>query len=141
VIRNLQDKDNSISMKDQKFPLIWLVTDFAETMAPADNNLYASVSLKVFIAVLTQPEYRMADRRDKSFLPRLYPIYAELLNQLSNSTAFAMPPVLKIQHTKIDRPYWGTLDANGNGTKNMVNDFCDAIEIQNLKLNVERQIC
>lgn len=141
VIRNLTNKDNSITMKDQKFPLIWLVTDFAETMAPQDNNQYAQVSLKVFITVTTQPEYDMKSRRDKTFLPRLYPIYAELLHQFSECVAFSMPPTIKIQHTKIDRPYWGTPDAAGNNTKNMVNNFCDAIEIQNLKLNVARQIC
>jgi hypothetical protein len=139
VTKNLVEKDSSITKKNTKFPLIWLVTDFVENMGSGNDNYYAQASpLTIFIAVSTDVNYSGTQRRDKSFLPRLYPIYAELLNQLSDSSAFGMPQILP--HLKIDRPYWGTQDAQGNGTANMFGTYCDAIEIKNVKLSVNK-IC
>jgi hypothetical protein len=43
-------------------------------------------------------------------------------------------------HKKTDRSYWGTQQAGGAG-KNMLNDFVDAIEIENLELQINYKNC
>jgi hypothetical protein len=113
--------------------------DFEEQIGGSTN--YADVALHFIIAVGTSDTYSMQDRRDISFLPVLYPIYAEFLNQFGCSAAFGMPSIIKIPHTKIDRPYWGIQSGLGNGSKNMFSDYIDAIELKNVKLSVKRKIC
>lgn len=139
VENNLVEKDGAPTLKDKKYPLIWLVMDFEEQIGGSTN--YADVALHFIIAMGTSDTYSMQDRRDISFLPVLYPIYGELLNQFGRSAAFGMPSIIKIQHTKIDRPYWGIQSGSGNGLKNMFSDYIDAIELRNVKLSVKRKIC
>lgn len=135
VCQNIKFKDESITMKADKYPLIWLVMDFEERRGrnPAD---YADLSsAMIIIAVDTQPTYTMQERRDISYLPVLYPIYDSLLTQISKSRAFGMPSKLNIVHTKIDRPYWNGGEPGG---KNMFNDYIDAIQIKGLSLSVKQ---
>jgi hypothetical protein len=137
VERNLIEKDKS-PIDKTKYPFIWLVMDFEEKMGTA-SGAYAGLSLQLIIATGTSNTYGMKERRDKSFLPVLYPIYSELLNQFSRSVVFGMPTF--IEHTKIDRPYWGVQGGLGNGTANLFSDFIDAIQIKNLKVSVKRKVC
>ena len=137
VVKNMDEKDKSYTNK-AKYPLVWLVMDFEETMGGKSGD-YAELNLQLIIATDTNAEYTMQERRDKSYLPVLYPIYAELLNQFSLSKVFKT--AYKISHTKIDRPYWGVQSGLGNGTGNLFNDFIDAIQIKNLKVNVKEKIC
>lgn len=137
VENNLTAKDKGISQKNSKYPLIWLVMDYEETM----DGLFSYINPSLIIAKDTDLNYTMDERRDKSFLPVLYPIYDELLRQISISSKFGMPAMGKISHTKIDRPYWGIQSGLGNGEKNMFHDYIDAIEIKRLKLSLRRKIC
>lgn len=141
VTKNLTLKDQSPTQQDKRYPLVWLVMDFDEQMGanPAD---YARIpGVQIIIAVPTTIDYTMQERRDKNFIPTLYPIYAELIKQLAVAPEFGMPGELKLVHTKTDRPYWGGSDQLGNGTANLFNDFIDAIQIRNLSLNVKHKIC
>jgi len=140
IVRNLTDKDKSTTHKNKQYPLVWLVTDFEETMG-SNTDLYAKCSLHFVIAVPSDAKWTMQQRRDKTFLPILYPIYAELLKQLDASFELVSDSDLKIEHTKIDRPYWGKQDADGNGTGNLFNNTVDCIEIKNLKIGVRRKVC
>jgi hypothetical protein len=76
---------------------------------------------------------------DKNFLPTLYPMYEEFMYQLSNCGFFACVNAESIPHEKIDRPYWGVADANGNGAANFWNDKIDAIQIRKMQLFVNPQ--
>jgi hypothetical protein len=137
VVKNLDEKDKSITNK-AKYPLIWLVLDTDEQMG-RPSGVYAELSLQFIIATDTSANYTMQERRDNSFLPVLYPIYSELLNQFSRSSDFGMPA--RIEHTKTDRPYWGVQGGIGNGSANLFNDFIDAIQLKNFKVNVKRKLC
>lgn len=138
VVKNLDEKDKSIVNK-AKYPLVWLVMDFEERMS-SKSGAYAEVDLQLIIAIDTSVTYTMQDRRDINFLPVLYPLYAELLNQFSINKSFSNPYFM--EHTKIDRPYWGVQSGLGNGTANLFNDFIDAIQIKGLRLNVNvKKIC
>lgn len=136
IVQNLDEKDKSIN-KPLKYPLIWLVMDFPEL--PTKNLLAeCALDLKFIIAVNTQYSYSVDERRDNSFLPYLIPIYNELLNQFSNSSAFFRPTYHNMQVRKWNRHYWGIKNGLGNGDANLFNDWVDAIEIQSLKLEVKK---
>ena len=135
VNRNLTLKEGNPD-KPLKYPLVWLVMDMEESVGKL--GVYAEVNMNLIIAVDTTPTLTMQERRDQKFLPVLYPIYARLLEEFKNSKAFQTAAV--IQHTKIDRPYWGIQDAQGNGVANLFNDYMDAVQIKNLKLTV-KNIC
>jgi len=136
VDKNLKQKDGSLTAKGKKFPLIWMVMDFEESMGtnPAD---YAVInSARFIIAHTTSPNYNMKDRRDKIYLPILYPIYAEFVKQMHQSVELGMPSELLLKHTKVDRPYWGEIPSG-----NMFSNHLDAIEIKNLNLKIKQKNC
>lgn len=121
--------DGSKSQKSEKYPLIWLVMDFEETKG--DNvQVYSELSASFIIATGTEQNYTEQERRDKTFLPTILPIYAAFVNALSQSAVFRMPFGPLIRHKFLLRPYWG------NGKANIFNDFCDVGEIKNLQIVV-----
>jgi hypothetical protein len=134
IIKNLVAKDGAPSLKDKKYPLVWLVMDFEEEILPK-SHIYSSVALQMIICVPSSQNYTMQERRDKSFLPRLYPIYEELINQLCESKLFVGHPVKEIPHIKIDRPFWSGPDKKGEA--NPLQDIVDAIQIKNLNLKIK----
>lgn len=137
VVKNLNIKKGSISSKANRYPLIWLIMDFEERKGKT-LGVYAELNANLLIAVPTNTNYTMGQRKEKVFLPRLYPIYEQLLRQISKSPAFRMPPIDRIEHTKIDRPYWGGQDRMGMGDANLFEDFIDAVQIKNMKLFVRK---
>lgn len=141
VTRNLTQKDASISQKDKKYPLIWLVMDFDEDFGSIDDGYCDLPALQILITVPTQPAITTPERVEKNFRPRLYPIYDELINQIFQSGLFQVINPENIKHRRTLRPYWGGQDSQGNGTANLFNDFIDAIQIRNLQLKVNESVC
>lgn len=139
VSRNLIQLEGNPN-KPKKYPLVWLVMDMKENIAPR-LGVYADVDVHIIIANDTDATYTMDQRVNNVFLPVLYPIYQELLNQimdcpfLFNSLPGAMP------HEKYDRYYWGGQDSQGNGQANLFNDCIDAIQIKKITLSVKKQYC
>jgi hypothetical protein len=132
VINNLSRKDKDIS-RPKKYPLVWFVMNFKESMG--NIGVYARLTgIRIYIMTSTKVNYTMKERRDNTFLPILYPIYAELIKQFSLSETFKPNSEMAIEHTKIDMPYWSE---DGQKT-NFYNDFIDAIQIADLKLDVKR---
>ena len=143
VLKDLKAKDGGITTQDKKYPLIWLVMDYVEKKG-IDLGLQAQIpNLTILIVTPTTPTDNIADKMVKNFVPILYPIYQELLTQISKEVRLKNSIVSQINHEKIDRPYWGLNSGiNGsNGEANLFNDFIDAIEIRNLDISVKRKIC
>lgn len=139
IVKNIAIKDGANS--ELIYPLVWLVMSFDESMG-GSTDLYTKLEgIRIIIATRTEANYTMQERRDKSFLPVLYPIYASLFNQMSLMSEFRMPSPLKILHKKTDWPYWGKVDQDGNGEANFLNDYVDVVEIKNLKLDISRLVC
>lgn len=140
VTRNLTNKDGSISQKEKKYPLIWLVMDFVEKAG--DITAYCELpDLQILITTVTTPEITAAQRIEKTFKPRLIPVYSELMEQIEQSGYFSVSDSEAIPHERILRPYWGGQDGFGNGNTNLFNDFIDAIQIRKLKLVVNESVC
>lgn len=140
VTRNLTMKDGSISHKNKKYPLIWLVMDFVESFKFDEYGYCELPDLQILIAMATQPTLTDSERYEKSFIPRLLPIYEELKNQMELSGYFELSGPF-FTHEKIDRPYWGGQDTNGNGQANLFNDFIDAVQLRKIKLKVNEEAC
>src|SRR4051812_47494333 len=70
IIKNLSAKDKAIS-KPKKYPLVWFVMNFRETMG--NPGIYTKItSGKLYIMTSTKIDYSMKERRDNTFLPILY---------------------------------------------------------------------
>lgn len=137
VAKNLHFKDGELSQKDRKYPLVWLVMDFDEDINTFPG-VYSQPTFQLIIATITEPEWSMDERYANSFDRYLYPVYNQLVQQITKEASFGLPPEATLGHRKTDRPYWGGDETPGGaGDKpNMFNDFIDAIQIRNLKLKI-----
>lgn len=143
VIDELKKKDNSISEKDSKYPLVWLVMDYVEKHNPSKLDIQCELpNLQLLIATPTNKDHTIRQRMETNIVPILYPIYDELMLKIANSTYFKETTVNKIQHEKIDRPYWGFSGGvdGSNAQANLFNDYIDAVQIRNLSLNLRKKM-
>lgn len=139
IIETLTQRDKSDVFMFKKYPLVALFQDFPEAHNSAlgiDNE----PTLHIIIAYSSKPEYKSDERYTFKFKPVLYPIYLELMKQLTLHKSFLNYGVQTIPHIKIDRLYWGKEGLYGN-TGNVFNDFLDCIEIRDLKLRVNLKNC
>lgn len=142
LIQTLAQWDTDLSLRSQKYPLVYLVQDFKEGRGRA-AGVYAEVSLNVIICHQTEGDYKVSERMPNVFKPVLYPIYYSLMKQLTkNNLTFAASPDL-VPHDKYDRAFWGTSKLVGAGgtDRSVLNDYVDAIELQNLQLKIDYQPC
>lgn len=138
ITNRLVEKGKAIVGKNQRYPLIWLVIPFREIYG--DSNGYCDLTdVQIIIAMPTEPTSTTPDRIAENYVPRLYPIYEELLKQIRISGFFS-EIADEIQHIKIDQPYWDGKE-NGNSAANMFNDFIDAIQLKNIRLTVNETTC
>lgn len=143
IIETLCQEERSKTGKFKKYPLIALFQDFPEVRGKVigeDNT----VTLHLIIASATLNNYKAQERYDHNFKPILYPIYQEFLNQLDLSSVFFTKAPDLIEHTKIDRLYWGNKGiefTSGKETKNIFVDWLDCIELLNLTLPTYTQFC
>lgn len=120
--------------KFSRFPLICLYQDFEETKG--ENQMINSlVSLKVVIITNTEKDYNSIERYTNTFKTVLYPLYNLFMDKLAHSGMINNSDPALIPHKKIDRLYWGKFNLYGN-TGSMFNDYIDAIELQNLELEI-----
>jgi hypothetical protein len=130
INKRLLDKDKDKVYKYQKYPLIALRLDIPETV---DKGIW-SYSLNVLIMNFTDKKWNAEERYEHIFKPVLYPLYQRFLQEIADCGLFQWEGnLLTPDHTKIDRPFWGTASDEGN-VKHIFDDPIDAIEIQGLKL-------
>ena len=139
IINTLTKLGSAPTGKFNKYPLVALFQDFPETKG--EIGFDSEVSLHMIICKGTSPEYKAKQRMEKNFKPFLYPIYLELLNQLSLSGSFLVKSPGTISHTKIDRMYWGADGLYVDGLANQANDYLDCIELRDFKIKVNLLNC
>lgn len=128
------------SRKDKGFdvyPLVWLTMPFNEAEGTR-SNVAADVSCDLIIAMVTQPDWTMQEREERNFFPRIFPIYDELINQLSKNGKLISNGL--ISRTKRILPYWGG-DESNNNNPNLSRYFVDAIQIKDLKISIRKTNC
>jgi hypothetical protein len=132
VSNTLSEKNNNATLKYQKYPLIVLVQDVKE-VAGKVTATYSEPAISLFIATLTEPTYNAEYRKTNTFAPILYPLYQKLLYEIHFSRLFRTFSPKLIEHTKIDRYYWGKGGEFAN-VQNIFGDWLDAVEISDLNL-------
>lgn len=128
INKELLAKDKSKTLKYQKYPLVALRMDFPEE----HRNGLIEFTLNMAILQKTDENYNTAQRYENVFKPVLYPLLESFWVQLRNSGLFIWEGDLP-EHTKLDRPYWGISETEGN-VRNIFSDPLDAIELIDLKL-------
>lgn len=139
LIQTLAQMDSDQSARFLKYPLVYLVQDFRERRGQ-QPGVYAEVNLNIIIAHHTDQNYKITDRMANVFKPVLYPIYYSLIKQLATIPQTLQGNQDVIPHDKWDRSFWGKQAVGGN-TSLSINDYVDAIEIQNLDLKINYQPC
>lgn len=120
----------------KKYPLIVLFTDIPETFGTADGY-YGKVTIpSIAIACITDNNLKAMQRLEQNFKPILIPIFEEFKRQLARNSSFIVGAPQNIKMKKWNRYFWGKQKF---GTK--LNDFVDAIEIQNLELTLNNPKC
>ena len=138
VSRRLQQKDGGTSSKGKKYPLVWLVMNYAENYGDTDE--YCELKgITIMICELTETDLSTADRIKKTFIPTLYPIYQALIEELGDCGFFDHTGVLDFKHQKIDCPYWN--EDMKAGDKNQFADNIDAIQLRDLAMTVNQSTC
>ena len=135
LLETLKQMDADPENKFLKFPLFYLVMDFIEQRG-TKPGIYARLGLNIVIAHQTEATFKITDRYAKVFKPVLYPIYYSFMEQLALQNGINESDENLIEHTKIDRPYWGQ-----NMKANLISDYVDAIELSNLGLLVNLKNC
>lgn len=138
IATTLSERSQTNEFKFKKYPLIALLQDFPEVKSTV--GVESESNLHIIICMGTDPNWKANKRYDINFRPFLYPIYSELLFQIQKHKKFITVSDESIQHTKIDRLFWGVSTEYGN-TKNIFCDHLDIIEITNLKLRVQLNYC
>lgn len=127
----------SLVDKQSKWPLIGLFRDFPET---PQVGQFSQIKVTLFIAMWSEPNLSSDEREQQNFIPILFPIYNEILEQIDNDIRFQTTTVEEIDHTKIDHYYWGSQTVLDKGP-NIFNQWTDSIELQNLTLIVNQKNC
>lgn len=142
IVEELTQKSKTEANKFDRYPLIGLFLDIAEEKGDGNSAIESTASLNGFIATQTSPSLKPFQRTRDKFIPILYPIYEELLRQITRHKDIAETVVSQIPHNKYDRYQWGKggLEYYDNrGTKNIFNDAIDAVEFTDLKINFYKQ--
>lgn len=126
ILKNLQDKDSSETLKDTKYNLIALYMPFPEKRGV---QLYADVLIRrIVIATLTNSTDEPPTRYQQTFKPILYPLYESFVRQFVRSKYISCKDVDSLIHTKLDVP--GILPVSG------INDYVDSIQLENIQFSI-----
>lgn len=123
--------------KDQKYPLIILVTD-----APGEvDGDVVDYKLNLLIVDRTEINYTKAERYSNVITPILEPLYENFFTALRRVGIFMWSgqqdyPV----HTKVVRPFYGN-EVLGKNEAYLIPDPVDAIQITGLEINRRNKTC
>lgn len=138
IIQRLSEKDQSKTEKFKKYPLLALFHNIEETRDPR-IAIYADIRLNLVICNHTERKFDAPDRREKNFIPVLWPLYKIFLENIRKSGYFELDFEM-VPHTKTDQYFWGRNGLYGMDG-NIFNDYLDAVEIRNLQLSITTKTC
>jgi hypothetical protein len=135
VEKNLVSLDQSITMKDRKYPLVWLVTPIRENIAVGADYACEIQDVDILICMKSDADISNDSRNTLYFDTMLRPIYEELKRQIDRSYLFTVTSHNAIPHEVKEWPYHSGTESV-SGKKNLFNDFIDCIQIRRLRLQV-----
>lgn len=136
TLREIVDNLNTLtSVNAKKYPLIALIEPFRQQKGIYGINTKAR--LRLLIATYTEKNLKADERLASNFKPVLFPIYDAFLAEIKRSESFSAE---EIKHTLINHFEIGRESLSGYDGS-VFNDHIDAIEIQDLELNVKKIQC
>jgi hypothetical protein len=129
INNRLENLSKGKTTKLQKYPLVALKLDVEESV----EGGISSFDLNIGLFAITKENYNAEERVENVFKPILYPLYELFFEKLASAGIFLIKGSTKPEHTKVDRPFYGTQDTEGN-IKRIFSDPLDCVEILNLKL-------
>lgn len=140
LIETLAQADGSGEERYNKYPLIHLVQDITIERGQ-DVGIFGSAPLDIIFIHQTVNTYKIEDRNSKVFKPVLWPMYYEFMFQLSKSgwVYGTNSDTGEFRHRVTKRAFWGNRQLKGS--KNILNDFVDALEVQNLQVKFNYTNC
>lgn len=138
IRERLTAMDSSKYVKNEKYPLVALIHDFQEKVTAGAK--YMDIDVTLLICTTTTGDMYSEDRYTNNYLPILYPIYAELMEQIKRSKSFVGYMKSAPEHTKVDDLHMGTDSEDGNGGYKLP-DKLDGIWIKNLSLTINTETC
>ncbi len=136
VNNRLKQMNLSKGKRNGKYPLVFLRLDIQEEV----KDDVRSLKLNLGILDFTKEGYNAEQRYEHVFKPILYPLYESFMKHLLQCGLFMWPLGVYPPHTKVDRPFWGTSNLEGN-MKRIFDDPLDCIEIIDLSINQRIKKC
>jgi len=127
IIDNLKQMDESNCMNKSRYPAVVLFQDF---MSKKKSVGVWTSNLHLIICNVTTPTMKAHERYNTNFKPLLTPLYNEFISAIELHQGFVG---YRLEHSSIDRLYWGQKGLkyyDASTTTNIFCDFVDAIEIE-----------
>jgi hypothetical protein len=111
-----------------KFPLVWLAEPF--TITRGDYRKYGTADVDLFVINTTDKTWKAAERMANNYNNILFPIYREILKQVSIRPAFSHNTENKMSHRLVKGYYWS------EAKQSVLNDIVDCLKISGLRLEI-----
>lgn len=137
VNKVLIQKGESITLKNAKFPLIWMITPFDQKKDPK-KDYYCELSRLDFLILIPVNEGESIDTQvTKYFTKFLWPIREEFKEQIAASGSFNLCSAdsIQIDYEK-DWHHQSGISAN----KNLFNECIAAVQLKNVRLHVNELV-
>lgn len=132
IEKQLMEDTQGRVTRNQKYPLVILIHPVNEKMNKERNA--SSINCDVLIVTDSEINKSVDDREADNFIPILYPIYSELLQQIQDSTLYMNYSTLN--HTKKDLYHLGQESTNGN-IKYKLPDALDGVALLGLEFDLK----
>lgn len=126
----LNEYSKTAEFKALKFPLIWLAQPF--TVKHDSIEHFGRATVDLFIFNKTDVNLKAADRMTNNFKPVIYPIYSELIEQISMHPEFMMQDDSAIRHETTDRYFW-------DGINPTMTDIVDWMYIKGIEIIIRNK--
>jgi hypothetical protein len=122
VANELSSEGRSKILQDTRYPLIFLHADVTEV---SDSRQYVlGTNPSIYIMDQTRKNWNIEERLENVYIPKLYPIYYELIRQIRKCKQ--IESTVDIHRSKKDLFYLQNIDPN----QNKINDIIDCIEVK-----------
>ena len=140
LVETLSQADKSGEERYNKYPLIHLVQDMTIERGN-DIGIFGTANINIIFIHQSMQTYKIDDRDAMVFKPVLWPMYYMFMEQLKLSfwVGDSWDITGEFKHRVIKKAFWGSRHLQGS--QNVLNDFVDALEIQNLQLKINYSNC
>lgn len=131
IQQTLTEQSRDIEWKAKLYPKLLLFLDIEETV-----GALTEASINLAICTTTNKAWKALDREVESFEKVLHPLYRLFLKELELAPFISVS--YPIEHRKTDRYFWGS---QPTPEQNIFSAALDAVEINNLILTIDNNIC